>query len=178
MNNILQDTLWKNFAAEIDMLTAVISICPNEIWENEKQFYYMAYHTVVFLDYYLSNPVRDFKPLLPYSLGDPDHLPAGAIDDVFPNELYSKKQMLDYLAAIRLKCKNSIHLSATENFSSKWIEANEIAMHGLCPPFVTNYSVLEILLYNLRHVQHHTAQLNLLLRQKANIAADWISQAE
>ena len=26
-----------------------------------------------------------------------------------------------------------------------------------------NYSVVEILLYNMRHVQHHAAQLNLLL---------------
>ena len=40
------------------------------------------------------------------------------------------------------------------------------------------YSVLEILLYNMRHVQHHAAQLNLLLRQETNHAPDYISQAE
>lgn len=40
------------------------------------------------------------------------------------------------------------------------------------------YSVLDILFYNLRHVQHHAAQLNLLLRQKINNAPDYVSMAE
>jgi uncharacterized damage-inducible protein DinB len=40
------------------------------------------------------------------------------------------------------------------------------------------FSTLEILLYNMRHVQHHAAQLNLLLRQEINKAPDWVSQAE
>ena len=41
-----------------------------------------------------------------------------------------------------------------------------------------NYSLLEILLYNLRHIQHHAAQLNLLLRQNTNDAPNWVSQAK
>ena len=41
-----------------------------------------------------------------------------------------------------------------------------------------NYSVFEILLYNMRHVQHHTAQLNLLLRQEINTAPKWVSIAK
>ena len=40
-----------------------------------------------------------------------------------------------------------------------------------------NYSVLEILLYNLKHVQHHTGQLNLLLREETGQAAGWVSSA-
>jgi uncharacterized damage-inducible protein DinB len=41
-----------------------------------------------------------------------------------------------------------------------------------------NYSVFEIILYNMRHVQHHTAQLNLLLRQEINDAPRWVSVAK
>ena len=41
-----------------------------------------------------------------------------------------------------------------------------------------NYPVLEILLYNMRHVQHHAAQLNLLLRQELDDAPDWVSRTE
>ena len=41
-----------------------------------------------------------------------------------------------------------------------------------------NYSVLEILLYNMRHVQHHVAQLNLLLRQDINDAPTWVTQTD
>jgi uncharacterized damage-inducible protein DinB len=37
--------------------------------------------------------------------------------------------------------------------------------------------VLELLLYDLRHLQHHTAQLNLLLRQRTNSAPRWVGRA-
>ena len=38
--------------------------------------------------------------------------------------------------------------------------------------------MLEVLLYNMRHVQHHVAQLNLLLRQSINDAPNWVSLAK
>jgi uncharacterized damage-inducible protein DinB len=41
-----------------------------------------------------------------------------------------------------------------------------------------NYSVLEILLYNMRHVQHHVAQLNLLLRQGTADVPNWVSRTK
>ena len=34
----------------------------------------------------------------------------------------------------------------------------------------------ELLLYNMRHVQHHAAQLNMLLRQATDSAPDWVSK--
>ena len=40
------------------------------------------------------------------------------------------------------------------------------------------YNVIEILLYNMRHVQHHAAQLNLLLRQAINDAPEWVYEAQ
>lgn len=36
-------------------------------------------------------------------------------------------------------------------------------------------TVWESLLYNMRHVQHHAAQLNLLLRQATNDAPRWVA---
>jgi uncharacterized damage-inducible protein DinB len=35
-------------------------------------------------------------------------------------------------------------------------------------------SVAETLLYNMRHVQHHAGQLNLILRQKIDSAPRWV----
>jgi uncharacterized damage-inducible protein DinB len=40
-----------------------------------------------------------------------------------------------------------------------------------------NYAVLEILIYNMRHVQHHAAQLNLLLRQRVDNTPGWVPRA-
>jgi len=178
MDKIFRESLWKNFAAAIDMLKNIIIICPDKIWQNEKKIFYMTYHTIIFLDYYLTNPVMDFAPVLPYTIGDSNHLPAEAIDDVLPNQFYSKEELLNYLSAIREKCKKLITVTPIEKFGDRWITDEEITMHDLCPSLVTDYSLIEIIFYNFRHIQHHIGQLNLLLRQKANIAAEWISQSE
>ena len=34
----------------------------------------------------------------------------------------------------------------------------------------------ELLLYSMRHVQHHAAQLNLILRQRTNSAPRWVGK--
>ena len=178
MKQLFQETLWRNFAAVIDMLKNIVAICPEEIWQKEKKIFYITYHTTIFLDYYLTSPVKDFQPVLKYTIGDPDNLPAGAIDDVIPNRFYTKEELLDYISIIRNKCKQIIRQTPEDKFSERWISDDEIDIHGLCPSLVINYSLLEILLYNLRHVQHHVAQLNSLLRQSANLATEWISQSE
>ncbi|ANH83713.1 hypothetical protein A8C56_05275 [Niabella ginsenosidivorans] len=178
MDQLFRESFWKNFAAAIDMFKNIISICPDATWQKEKKIFYMAYHTLLFLDYYLTIPVSSFHPLLPYTIVEPDQLPPEAIDDVFPDQFYPRNEMQTYIAAAREKCEKLIMQTPAEKFSERWIRSNEINRHGLCPAVVTDYNLLEILFYNLRHIQHHVGQLNLLLRQTANIAADWIAQSE
>jgi uncharacterized damage-inducible protein DinB len=86
--------------------------------------------------------------------------------------------MLVWLTGIRKKCKARITLSTVNQLSERWINDAEIDLHGLCPSIVENYTLLEILFYNFRHVQHHVAQLNFILRQKINKAPDWVSHAD
>ncbi len=170
--------LWSNFGGAIDMLSDTIANCTDEMWYREKKFFYMAFHTSIFLDYYLSYPVKEFSPALPYTIVPQDKMPGDAIDDVIPDKYYSRQELLEWLIAVRQKCKNLILQSTEEQFNSKWIEADEIDLHGLCPSIVVNYSLLEILFYNFRHVQHHVGQLNFMLRQNINTAADWVAHAE
>jgi hypothetical protein len=178
MDNDFRQVLWTNFAGAIDMLSGIISLCPEELWMKEKKLFFMAYHTSIFLDYYLSSPVKNFSPVLPYTLIAPDQMPEDAIDDVIPDRHYSKEEMLVWLIAVRAKCKNLILQSSDEQLKAKWITEEEIDLHGLCPSIVVNYSLLEIIFYNFRHVQHHVGQLNSMLRQKAGVAADWVAQAD
>lgn len=178
MVDTFKQCLWTNFGAAIDMLKNAITLCPDELWDKEKKFFYITYHTTIFLDYYLSNPVTSFQPTLPYTITDASKLPAEAIDDVIPNKCYNKQEILTYLSSIREKCKKSITLATQDKLTERWIEDAEINMHGLCPSTVTNYTVLEILFYNFRHVQHHVAQLNLILRQKINMAPEWVSHID
>ncbi len=175
MVEIFKKTLWQNFGAAMDMLKNAIIACPDELWYREKKFYYLTYHTVIFLDYYLTIPARDFQPLLSYTIIPEHELPEGSVDDVIPDKYYSKEEMLTWLYSVRAKCKTLITQATEDKLTSDWIEADETNMHGLCPSTVVNYTVLEILFYNFRHVQHHVAQLNLMLRQKTGSAPGWVS---
>ena len=178
MQDKFKECLWANFAAAIDMLSNMISMCPDELWQKEKRFFYMAYHTTIFLDYYLTSPVKTFTPALPYTLVDESQMPPEAIDDIIPVRFYSQKEVLSYLASIRKKCKDLILNTPDNKLLGRWIDNTEIDLHGLCPSIVKNYTLLEIIFYNFRHVQHHVAQLNFMLREKVGMAPGWISQAD
>ena len=175
MDNAYQQTLWKNFAAEIDMLSAAVQLSPGQLWDEEGKFYYLTYHTTIFLDYYLSRPVRDFVPVLPYHIIDPGKMPAGAVDDVMPDRHYSRQELMDALILIREKCRRMTLVSTEEQLMARWIEPEEWDLHDLCPSLVRDYTVLEILFYNLRHVQHHVGQLNYILRTTIDQVPGWIA---
>lgn len=160
------------------MLGNAIAFCPPELWVQDRKFYYLSYHTTIFLDYYLSHPVRDFKPLLPYDLHDPGYLPPDAVDDVLPGRNFTREEVLNTLMALKEKCRNLILHTPEAHFFQPWVHADEVGLHGLCPPVVENYTLLEILFYNFRHVQHHVAQLNMILRQKTGHVPDWVSRVE
>ena len=160
MDNSLKEILWKQFGASIDMLENALTLCPNELWNTETKFWYNAYHCLFYLDYYLTLEPDKFAPPSPFTLSEFD--PAGAM----PDQVYSKAVLLVYLQKNRKKCYDLIESMTTEIAYKRWV--NEYK----------NYSVIEILLYNMRHVQHHAAQLNLLLRQGVNNAPSWVSQTE
>ena len=160
MEPSFKESLWKQFGASIDMLENAIERCPYELWDTDKKFWYTAYHCLFWLDYYLSLDPDEFSPPPPFTLSEFD--PSG----LMPEQTYSKSELLAYLNASRNKCHQILaSLTAEELVSMRW--ANE----------KRGYSVFEILLYNMRHVQHHAAQLNLLLRQGINDAPRWVSQS-
>ncbi|NJL13397.1 MAG: DinB family protein [Microscillaceae bacterium] len=122
------------------------------------------------LDYYLSvPPPQDFVSPLPFHFAtEKDALPEGVIGDIVPNRIYSSSELLAYLKASREKYHQLLANMREENLLERWVENSE-AQEPM------DYPVLEILLYNLRHLQHHTAQLNLLLRQNHGLAPGWIA---
>jgi hypothetical protein len=169
MINILKQSLWKQFGASIDMLKNTIEQCPDESWNTNRKLFYMVYHTLVFLDYYLTIPARPLSSPLPFTLTEPaSSIPADAIDDIIPDKIYSKEELLHYLHQNRNKCHDVIAALTEEKLTERWVD----------PEANRNYAVLELLMYNMRHVQHHAAQMNLLLRQGVNNAPGWVRRAK
>ena len=162
MENIdsIKDSIWSQFGASLDMLENAIEMCPNELWNTSLNFWYISYHCTFWTDYFLTLEPSNFIPPAPFTFSEFD--PEGNK----PDRIYTKKEVLTYLVHCRTKANNLIAELTLEKLNSRWI--NEYK----------NFSLLEILLYNTRHIQHHTAQLNLLLRQSINNAPAWVSQAK
>ncbi|MFT3704140.1 MAG: hypothetical protein QM802_17365 [Agriterribacter sp.] len=178
MLDIFKDCMWKNFGGCMEMLANAIAMYPEDNWSSNKKFFYGAYHTLVFLDYYLSIPPKNFSAPLPFTLIEYNNIPEDAIDDVMPDSMYSKKELLGYVAFCREKCRKLIAGLTEEQLKTSWIQGAENADLALSGQEALSYSVLEIFFYNMRHVQHHTAQLNLLLRQQIHNAPEYISHTK
>ena len=169
MDKSLQHILWNQFGASIDMLINVISNCPEDYFLTHRRFYYIAFHSAIFLDYYLTIPPKDFSPLLTFSQKEPEDRPKEAIDDLIPDKTYSKMEIIEYLNQSRKKCKQRIDSLTDEKLNERFKEGDA--------PDDMDYPMLEILLYNMRHTQHHTAQLNMLLRQDLDKHMEWSFRA-
>lgn len=155
----MKEILWHQFGASIDMLENAVVACPDELWDTPSQFWYNAYHTLFYLDYYLSEEPDNFMPPAPFTLSEFDA-------DGFPDRVYSKEELLKYLEHGRQKCHDLLAGFTEEKAAARFKNDRR------------DYSMLEMILYNMRHVQHHAAQLNLLLRQGMNDAPKWVSRTK
>jgi len=156
-----KNIIWQQFGAAIDTLENAINACPEKVWSDKEgfhEFWYMAYHTLFFLDYYMSGTAEGFAPPAPFTLAELD--PSG----VLPDRVYTKAELLSYLEHGRQKSRKVIEVLTEET------------AHQPCG-FKKDLTVAELYLYNMRHVQHHAAQLNLLLRQTIDDAPKWVTKA-
>jgi hypothetical protein len=159
MDHELREAIGGQFGAALDMLENAIRACPDSLWGDQKrnpQFWYLAYHTIFYTDLYLSPGQEGFQPPAPYTLSEFD--PSG----LMPERVYSKDEMLVYLDHGRRKLKGRLAELTAESAKEK-----------LAFGSITGNAV-EVLLYCARHIQHHAAQLNLLLRQVTQSAPRWV----
>jgi hypothetical protein len=156
--HLYTEAIRSQFGASIDMLGNAINMCPPANWDNRNRFWYHAFHCIFFLDYYLTPDPAEFRPPPPFTESE--------FEDRMPPRTYTKEELLTYLDLCRSKCRQFLDLKG-DLTARRWVN-----MSG-----TMDYSFPEILLYNMRHVQHHAAQLNLLLRQETDDAPDWVFRA-
>ena len=161
MDTTSRTALWRQFGAAIDMLDSALHACPEPLWGDrtrEPQFWYLVYHTLFYLDLYLSESLDGFSPPPPFTLTELD--PAG----VMPDRVHTREELARYLQHGRAKCRARIEALTPEEAGRRvpfdWLDL----------------SFGELLVYNLRHVQHGVAQLNLILRQDTGSAPPWIAR--
>ena len=162
LDTTFKEVIWQQFGAAIDMLENALVACPDELWNDrsrQPEFWYVVYHTLFYLDLYLSDSLAGFTPPMPFNLDELD--PEGLL----PDKPYTKDELHTYLEHGRRKCRAVIGSMTDEKAGQRC----GIDWHDL--------SNLELHLYNMRHVQHHAAQLNLILRQTVDAAPRWVKRA-
>ncbi|CAN5507392.1 hypothetical protein BH09PLA1_BH09PLA1_20100 [soil metagenome] len=168
--NTLKEVLAHQYEASLSTLHLAVARCPDACW-NERvakwKFCQAAFHTVFFGDVYLqpSDDVDAFKRQ-PFHLEHKDIFrDYEEMEDRPQVLLYDKPFVLSYLQQVRTKAQETIAresadvLAGPSGFS--WRKCSRAELH----------------VYNIRHIQHHAAQLSLRLRLDAEIDVPWVSHA-
>lgn len=163
--------LWDQLGASIDMLENAIAACPDQLWSDPAQkpeyrtheivgFWHVVYHTVFFLDLQLSlGVVEGFAPPAPFDLSELD--PEGLL----PERPYTKDEVRFYLHHCREKGRATFDAFTEED------------VRRPCKFGSMELTFGELMVYGIRHVQHHAGQLHLLLRQNTGAAPRYVKRA-
>jgi hypothetical protein len=163
MENKLKEYVFAQFGASIDMLENAIDFCPSEMWNKNKgfsDFWYIAYHAIFIIDFYLTDSPEKFTPFKNFGITELD--PEG----ILPDKTFTKEELKDYIKHCREKCKTTIK------------NLNEDSLNIDYEFGTLKLNFFELILYNMRHAQHHTAQLNLILRQQVDSAPKWVRRTD
>lgn len=169
MDARLKTSIWQQFGAAIDYLEESVRACPDDLWLRQlwqtpnvkpefAQFWYVTFHTLFWLDLYLTGTEEGFMPPHPFTLVE---MEPGEL----PERVYTKEELLAYLTDCRKKCYTTID-TLTDELAQRQCRFG----WGEC-------SFLELLLYNMRQVHGHASQLNMLLGQHGVSVRSWIGQA-
>ncbi|HLN28146.1 MAG TPA: DinB family protein [Gemmataceae bacterium] len=157
MVEYVKQILTGQFEAALCMLNKCVEMCPQEHWEAKianNTFRQVAYHTLFFVDAYLSPSEEAFELRDLHCRGGDERLPASS-----PG--LSKDETLAYLAICRQKMLERLAFETAESLQGPSRFPRRPASRG------------ELHIYNIRHVQHHTGQLSAYLRRLGEAFRDF-----
>jgi uncharacterized damage-inducible protein DinB len=146
------------FEASLCMLDQCVRICPAGHWESRianDTFRQVAYHTLFFVDLYLSPGEAAFELRELHVRGGDERSSATASAGLAQDETLAYVALCRHKAVAALASETAESLTRDSGFARQ------------------RCSRAELHLYNIRHVQHHTGQLSASLRRiKCDVA--WV----
>lgn len=161
-----REIIARQFHSALEMLESAIRSCPKAIWldssgDSPNRYWHIAYHALFYTHFYLAPNEDDFAPapihrtgynFLGEAPGKPNERPK-------VDQPYQPPELLDYALFCHSEVTRQLPLVDFEAPSGfYWL------------PF----SKLELQLYNLRHLAHHTGQLADRLRSQAGLGVGWV----
>jgi hypothetical protein len=170
MLDTVKEILAHQYEASLCMLHLAIVRCPDGTWNEcvaKWKFCQAAFHVVFFADVYLQ-PGDDVDALK----RQPFHIEHKAafrdyeeLEDRPLSQLYDKPFVLSYLHHARQKAQRTIAMESAEVLAGP-----SGFRRRMC-------SRAELHVYNIRHIQHHAAQLILRLRLDTEVDIPWVGHA-
>ena len=166
MLDTVKAALLGQFNASLYTLRDCVLKCPAELWferVGHDPYWYVAYHTLYFTDFYLEEDEAAFRPQ-PFHREDDELLGPRPWPSATPpgrEVAYTPDVIKGYVAHCRAKAAAVIGAETAATLSGPSGFARR------------KTSRLELHVYNTRHVQHHAAHLSLRLLQTTGSGADW-----
>ena len=172
--DVLRSALKNQYHAALAMLLQAIERCPDGLWSNgdyANPFWRIAYHTLYYVHLHIQPGAAESSPWEHHQTGiqDMDDIPAPPeILDLIElphrppqtGEPYTKAQVLEYWSICDEMIDNAVDtlnlLDRQCGFSWYKLPKAEQQIMGI------------------RHIQHHTAQLGVRLREAAEVDIDWV----
>jgi hypothetical protein len=159
----MKKELISQFKAALKMLQNNIENCPDEIWNDASYtnlYWQIVYHSLHYTRLYLSKSEETFIPWAKH------HDNWHQFESVNFNEKrgtasfeYSKLDLLLYVAQTNEDIEKQINDEDLYDLSGfEWLKVTRLELH----------------LYNLRHLQHHTGQLTERLQQDDIKGLTWV----
>jgi len=158
MIEYVKTILTGQFEAALCMLKECVQKCPPEHWEGKianDTFRQVAYHTLFYVDYYVSPGETAFQLRDCHHRGGDERTSTTACTGL------SKDETFAYVGVCRQKLVESLASETAESLQG------ESGFSRL--PFSRG----ELHLYSIRHVQHHTGQLSAYLRRIVQDGQRW-----
>ena len=165
MLDTIKELLTNQFEATLCTLKACIDECPEAAWDApvaNLAFCQVVFHTLFFTDCYLGQNVESLREQAFHRNHKPFFRDYEELKDRKQKLLYDHVSIITYLEFCRKKVSEALATETAETLSARsgfaWLR----------------FSRVELYVYNIRHIQHHAAQLSLRLRLDANTNIPWV----
>jgi hypothetical protein len=165
MLDLVKQLLTSQYEASLCTLNVCVENCPDQCWNAKVAnlaFNQAVFHTLFYADMYLGRDVPSFKTQA-FHRENPDIFrDYEEMEDRAQVQMYDRDSIRKYMRFCRSKAIDTIASETDQTLRGPsgfdWRKCSRAELH----------------VYNIRHIQHHAAQLSLRLRLDAKVEIPWV----
>jgi hypothetical protein len=161
---LFKELITNQYQASLATAANCIEHCPYSHWNlpvARYPFSQSVFHTLFYADYYLETAAERVQVQLFHRENRELFADYEQLKDIEPTEVYTREQLRTYRQFCQKKVIGSLEVETVES----------LAAPAQFPR--KNFSRAELHVYNIRHIQHHAAQLILRLRLDTDVDVPW-----